>query len=139
MSKYSQEKVDPFLLFESYVSIPEDLFEERLRILKSIYKVLTDDGSTLSAYEMLSKELPKYFDCRLEEVGDLCNNMIKLCSSIGEFARAISLGIELLRSTKNWDLRILGNMYITTFPESSSRWANLRRPLNMSKEHLIPQ
>ncbi len=30
MSKYSQEKVDPFLLFESYVSIPEDLFKERL-------------------------------------------------------------------------------------------------------------
>ncbi len=104
MSKYSQEKVDPFLLFESYVSIPEDLFEERLRILKSIYKVLTDDGSTLSAYEMLSKELPKYFDCRLEEVGDLCNNMIKLCSSIGEFAQAISFGNRAIEIYKELGL-----------------------------------
>lgn len=76
-------------LLDAYVSVPEKSVGKKLSILKNIYTVLVNQGKTLAAYETLSEEVLKYWDCDSIEYAKLLNLMIVLSCKTGNFTSAL--------------------------------------------------
>lgn len=138
-----EEKKDRVVeLLREYMSLPEEEVPKRLVFLKEAVSILSDQGKTLAAHQIIDREIKKFDHFDSLEMAGLLNTMVKLSALVGEFSQAVEYSrraqaICAEKGEKELYTRVLINtsgLYLK-MNDFGKALANVNRALEIAREN----